>query len=94
MDRGAWQTAVCGVTKSRTERITLGILRESNNCFVLEGFPLSPKLLLFPLSWDLAGRRGRLIDQHRDWMAWQVLMVSLPSSFSLGSVKLPRFFFF
>lgn len=27
-------------------------------------------------------------------MAWQVLAVSLPSLFSLGSVKLPRFFFF
>ena len=34
------------------------------------------------------------MDQHRDWMAWQVLVVSLPSSFSLGSMKLPQFFFF
>ena len=43
---------------------------------------------------DFAGRGGRLMDQHRDWMAWQVLVVSLPSSFSLGSMKLPQFVFF
>lgn len=34
------------------------------------------------------------MNQHRDWMAWQVLVVSLPSSFSLGSMKLPQFVFF
>ena len=57
MDRGAWRTAVCGVIKSRTERITLGILRENNIVLSWKAFhfPLNFYFFLFPflgLSWE------------------------------------------
>ena len=48
MDRGAWRTAVCGVTKSRTERITLGILRENNIVLSWKAFHFPLNFYFFP----------------------------------------------